>query len=158
MSVTRDTALRFERLHTGHIPELLEIEAEAYPDPWTFGMFQQEITNSISRFYVAYTEDLLVGYAGFWLVADEVHITKVTVIAACRGQGYGRDLVRHLLHVGAALGGTTARLEVRESNLGARRLYEQLGFRVVGVRKGYYARSQEAALVMMKEIGGATDQ
>lgn len=156
MSVSRETALCFERLRMDHIAALLEIEAEAYPDPWTFGMFQQEITNHTSRFYVAFAENLLVGYAGFWLVADEVHITKVTVGAACRGQGYGRELVQYLLDTGAELGGTVARLEVRESNATARRLYEQLGFQVVGVRKGYYARCQEAALVMMKDIGVRT--
>jgi ribosomal protein S18 acetylase RimI-like enzyme len=39
-------------------------------------------------------------------------------------------------------------LEVRESNTGARQLYERLGFEVVGSRPGYYENPPEAGIVM----------
>ncbi|HNR32266.1 MAG TPA: ribosomal protein S18-alanine N-acetyltransferase [Candidatus Hydrogenedentes bacterium] len=157
MSVSRETALRFERLRIEHIGPLLDIDAEAYPDPWTFGMFQQEITNRSSHFFVAFAEDSVAGYGGFWLVADEAHITKVTVVAPLRGLGYGREIMAHLLEMGATLGATVARLEVRESNSRARTLYERLGFEATGVRHGYYARCPEAALVMTRNLAGKAE-
>lgn len=154
MTISKDISLRLEPLELHHIPQLLAIEHEAYPDPWTQGMFQQEITNRISHFFVAYVENVLAAYAGFWLVAGEIHITKFTVAEPFRGRGYGRLLMEYLVDMGLNRGGTIVRLEVRESNTPARRLYESLGFQVSGIRKDYYSRSREAAVVMVKEIAG----
>lgn len=156
MTISKDISLRLEPLALHHVPQLLAIEQEAYPDPWTQGMFQQEITNRISHFFVAYIHESLAAYAGFWLVADEIHITKFTVAEPFRGRGYGRLLMEHLIEMGLQLGGTTVRLEVRESNTPARSLYENMGFQVTGIRKDYYSRSREAAVVMVKEIAGDT--
>lgn len=155
MSVLPHIDLRLERLRSEHIPVLLAIEQEAYPDPWTSGMFEQEITNATSRFYVAYAGSEITGYAGYWLVFEEVHITKVTVAQPHRNRGLGCALLSELLDISFREGGRIARLEVRESNLPARRLYERLGFTLVGVRKDYYARSREAAIVMVKELSEA---
>lgn len=151
MSVFEQT-LRYEPLCEEHVSRLLAIEHEAYPDPWTPGMFRQEMINRTSHFFVAFTGGELVGYAGFWLLVDEIHITKVTVAAPFRGQGYGRELMEHLFAHGRRLNATSVRLEVRESNEPARRLYDSLGFEHVGLRAGYYARTGEAAVVMVRAI------
>ena len=60
----------------------------------------------------------------------------------------------HLLDVAIEMGASVATLEVRESNSIARRLYDSEGFRPVGLRKGYYAKTKEDAIVMMKEFKG----
>ncbi len=137
------------RLTRHDIPVLMPVEREAYPDPWTQGMFRQETVNQSSHFYVGYEGESLIVYGGFWLVLEEAHLTKVTVRADRRGEGLGRALMVFLLDEARRLGATTVRLEVRESNLPAQRLYRTLGFRKVGVRKGYYTRSQENAVVMV---------
>ncbi len=144
--------LRFERLRAEHFRTLYQIEQESYPDPWSHGMFLQEITNRSSFFYVTYRGEELVGYGGFWLVVDEAHITKVTVTPAFRRQGLGRRIMDFLLRQGKAMGATYARLEVREHNPAARNLYDDMGFQIVGERKGYYARSNETAIVMVKTL------
>ncbi len=151
MSVSEST-LHFEPLTEQHIPQLLMAEEEAYPDPWTAGMFLQEIRNRTSHFYVAFAEGELVGYGGFWLLVDEIHITKVTVLARFRRQGFGREVMAHLFWLGRRLGAQSVRLEVRESNAAARRLYESLGFEHIGLRQGYYARARESAVVMVREL------
>ena len=151
MSVSERT-VRFEPLDERHIARLLTIEEEAYPDPWTPGMFRQEMLNRTSHFYVAYVEEELVGYAGFWLLADEIHITKITVVSDCRRRGYGREILEHLCTTGVALGAYSVRLEVRESNEAARALYTSLGFQNVGIRRGYYARARESAVVMARAL------
>ena len=67
----------------------MEIEKEAYPEPWTAGMFREEIRSKRSFFYTAWLGDSLIGYSGFWLVLDEGHITSLTVRRDYRGYGYG---------------------------------------------------------------------
>lgn len=153
MSTVAPHVLRLERLTLDHIPVLLDAEREAYPDPWSERMFRQETESSISHFWVAYVRDLLVGYGGFWYVVDEAHITKVTVLADYRRHGYGRALVERLLEEARRVGARTARLEVREQNNVARKLYESVGFEATGLRRGYYAKTGEPAVVMTQRFG-----
>jgi len=148
MSISEETALRFERISEAHTERILAIEARCYPDPWTPGMVRQEIQNSTSHFFLAFRNGTLVGYAGFWLMLDEAHVTKVTVDIPYRRQGIARQIMEFLLEQAASHGATSARLEVREGNVAAQGLYAGFGFRVTGKRIGYYTRNNENALVM----------
>lgn len=152
MSIVEHTALEFERLREDHLDRILDIEVEAYPEPWSRGMFLDEIGNDRSYFYCACLGDTVVGYCGFWLVLDEAHITSVVVSKEHRGQGIGKQLVAFLLDKARSLGVKTATLEVRISNLRARNLYLQFGFSPVGIRKSYYPKTNEDAIVMLKEF------
>lgn len=152
MTTSGQAVLHFVPLANPHIEQLMPIEVEAYPEPWTSGMFRDEIRSNRSYFRVVTIDDDLVGYCGFWLVLDEAHITHVTVAKAYRGLGYGREQLHHLLDEAHRREARVATLEVRESNARARALYESLDFRVVGLRKGYYAKTSEDAVVMMKEL------
>lgn len=151
MAIARST-LEFERLHEDHVPQLMPIERDAYPEPWTERMFRDEIQNARSHFYVARLDGELAGYGGFWLVLDEAHITSVTITCDARSQGYGRLLFEHLLDSARTAGARTATLEVRESNTPARTLYASMGFRRVGIRKGYYPKTGEDAIVMSSDL------
>ncbi len=155
MSVSESIALRFVPIASRHVHEILGIEIEAYPEPWTEGMFRDEIRNSHSHFFVVMLEDVLVGYGGFWLVVDEAHITSVTIRDLHRGRGFGHRLVEFLLREAVDVGARIATLEVRVSNVAARNLYLQYGFRPVGLRKNYYPKSNEDAIVMLKELDSA---
>lgn len=144
--------LKYVRLAAEHVDRLMDIEIEAYPDPWTAGMFRDELRNPRSYFYVAYAGEETAGYGGFWLVLDEAHITSVTIAEGYRGHGLGRQMTLFLLETATKAGAHMATLEVRRSNTVAQHLYSTLGFRQVGVRKGYYPRSGEDAIVMLKEL------
>lgn len=144
--------LQFVRLQKEFLPDVLVLEHESYPDPWTQGMFHQEMRNGPSHFYLAYHEGVLVAYGGFWMILDEVHITKVTVAAPFRGQGLGRVFMTFLEERGLEAGGKVIRLEVRESNVAARSLYRTMGYEEIGIRKIYYAVSAENAIVMVKHL------
>lgn len=147
------TALRFERIALKHLPDLMEIEVEAYQEPWTLNMFRQEVFNGSSHFHVALLGDEVAGYVGFWLVLDEAHITSVTIRDTMRGRGLGRQLMEFIMDAAKAVGATRASLEVRVTNHRAQNLYRSMGFREVYVRKGYYAKNREDALVMMADLG-----
>lgn len=127
---------------------LAELERESYADPWSLNMFSQELLNGASHFFLAIRDHQLIGYAGYWLVLDEAHVTKVTVAKSHRGLGLGGAILEHLLSEARSLGATVVRLEVRESNAVARSLYRKAGFAEVRIRRGYYARSQEDAIEM----------
>jgi ribosomal-protein-alanine N-acetyltransferase len=152
MSISESTALEFVRFSKAELREVMEIELEAYPDPWSEGMFRDELRNPRSHFFVLYLAGHLIGYGGFWLVLDEAHITSVTIRDSHRGYSYGRQLVRFLLERAREAGARLATLEVRSSNEKAKNLYASLGFRAVGVRKNYYPKSGEDAVAMLKEF------
>ena len=147
-----EAPLRYRYLSEQHLPAVMTLETQAYPDPWTHGMFRQEIDNGASHFFLALRENRLVGYGGFWLVTDEAHLTKLTVAEQQRRTRLGTRIMLHLLREAALAGAKMMLLEVRESNTPARCLYEKLGFARVGLRKGYYARSNEAAVVMTRRV------
>jgi [ribosomal protein S18]-alanine N-acetyltransferase len=145
--------LQYVPLAHKHLSTIMSIEAEAYPEPWSRGMFRDEIKSERSYFYVAFVDEELVGYSGFWLVADEAHITSVTTRKTWRGRGLGRQQMEHLLAEATQLGAKIATLEVRESNVTARTLYTSMGFREIGRRRQYYTTSKEDAIVMLKDLG-----
>ena len=132
---------------------VLEVEAESFNNPWTREMYAWELQNrAVCHIYVARTPGCAVAaFCAFWLVFDEIHINNVALRPACRGHGLGTALMRHVLAAGKAQGATRATLEVRVSNTGARRLYEQLGFTVAGTRRRYYTHPDEDALILWHE-------
>ncbi|HNR35522.1 MAG TPA: ribosomal protein S18-alanine N-acetyltransferase [Candidatus Hydrogenedentes bacterium] len=143
--------LAFVRIAEEHLPEVLAIECEAYPDPWSERMFRQEIEQNVSYFYVMLFEGRVAGYVGFWLVVDEAHITSVTVRDCYRRRGFGRRAMEFILERAKRLGVTQVTLEVRASNLRAQALYTGMGFEVLYRRRNYY-NNREDALVMARPL------
>ena len=148
MSVSEAALVRYERLAESHLDAIMAIEVEAYPEPWSVEMFCEEVRSPRSQFFVMFLDDVLVGYGGFWLVLDEAHITSVTVHRDYRGRRLGWRLMVYLLRLASELDARRAFLEVRESNEVARNLYKRLGFRETGLRKAYYQKTRENAVVM----------
>ena len=144
---------RFEQVQTtGDLDEVLAIERASFANPWTWDMFRWEMENGpISRLYVL--KDVggrIRAFCSIWIVASELHINNLAVAPAWRRQGLGRALLTRVLAAGVAEGVREATLEVRRSNLAARRLYEDLGFVVAGVRRDYYTNPLEDALILWK--------
>jgi [ribosomal protein S18]-alanine N-acetyltransferase len=125
------------------------IERASFATPWPSYAYRQEIeTNRMAHYIVARGGDEVVGFAGMWLMVDQAHITTFAVDPEWRRKGIGARMVLALLRMSETLGARNATLEVRLSNLPARRLYERFGFRPVGVRPRYYTDNGEDALIM----------
>lgn len=132
-----------------HLPEVLRIEAHAYPRPWSEGLFRGELALTGSRVYVVATvDDTVVGYAGALYVAGDAHVTTVAVDPPWRRHAVATRLVLHLVEAAIERSIDQITLEVRMSNTGARDLYRRFGFVPAGVRKNYYPETNEDALVM----------
>lgn len=133
-----------------------KIEALSFPTPWPRSLFIEELENPLSHLYTARVKeddrDVVVGYIIFWVIVDEAHILNVAVHPDYRGRGIGKGLVKFVVETCRMLGLKRVFLEVRRSNIVARRLYRGFGFEVVGIRKGYYSDTKEDAIVMALKL------
>jgi len=133
------------------LDEVLPIEDVSYSVPWKRSMFEAELHgNRFARFFIARDteKNRLLGYVCFWMVFDELHLMNLSVHPDWRRMGIGEELARRALASARESGARLATLEVRASNEAAKRLYEKLGFKVTGVRQGYYRDPKEDAVIM----------
>lgn len=146
--------MRIEAVTTeAQIDDVLVIEEAAFTSPWTRAMYLAELENhGVSFCFLARDDDgRAVGFCSVWRVADELHINNLAVLPEVRRGGIGSTLLEHVLRHGADSGAQRATLEVRQSNDAARILYERFGFTVAGVRRAYYSKPVEDALVLWRE-------
>jgi ribosomal-protein-alanine N-acetyltransferase len=142
------------------VPRVVEIERAAFESPWSAGQFLHELKIPFSRLRVARVADdgrAVVGYACWWVIGDEVELQNLAVIAGERGSGIGRLLAEVVIDDAKRSGACKVRLEVREGNDHARRLYDSLGFTPSGLRRNYYGRGHDA-IVMELALAGAIPQ
>jgi ribosomal-protein-alanine N-acetyltransferase len=142
-------AIVVDRMTVDDLIAVHVIERESFSTPWPEHAYRQEIEqNRLAHYIVARHGNAIVGFAGIWLLVDEAHITTFATRTAWRRQGIGERLLVALLDLALARGAKEATLEVRPSNIPAKRLYEKYGFKVVGVRPRYYSDNNEDALIM----------
>ena len=127
-----------------------EIEREAFSMPWSADDFLEMVEADYAHYYVAESDEKVVGCCGIRNLMGEGEITNVVVAASYRGQGIGRQMLEYLLREVKTLGIGDCTLEVRVSNTPAIRLYESLGFHGEGVRPRFYEKPVEDALIMWK--------
>ena len=133
---------------------ILAIEHASFSTPWSLQAFIAELKdNEYARYLCLEVNGLVVGYMGLWFILDEGHITNVAIAPNYRGQHWGEYLMRSMMEKMVRQGMERMTLEVRTSNTPAQALYRKLGFKTAGVRKGYYADTQEDALIMWVELG-----
>jgi ribosomal-protein-alanine N-acetyltransferase len=141
--------LRILPMHVDDLPAIHVIEQQSFRTPWPPHAYRSELeSNDLAQYISAWLGGRIVAYAGMWLITDEAHITTFAVDPAWRRRRIGDRLLMALLDLAIARGARDATLEVRVSNLAARRLYEKFGFRPVGIRPRYYTDDGEDALVM----------
>jgi len=134
------------------LPSVQAIEQASFTTPWPPHAYRSELeSNRLATYLVARAGGELVAYAGIWMMVDEAHITTFAVDPRWRRQRIGERLLLTLLDIAKDRRAREATLEVRLSNLAARRLYEKYGFRPVGIRPRYYSDDNEDALIMTTE-------
>lgn len=121
--------------------------------PWTLQQYAETLADSHLNFFVAESEEGLVGYAGGKLLFDEAEIYSVAVDPSYQGRQVATRLVRLFIQHCENQGVNTVFLEVRESNIPARTFYEKLNFTKIGRRPNYYTHPVEDAILMKCTIG-----
>ena len=135
-------------LRTEDLDEVCRIEEASFSMPWKREDFQNLIDSDNSIYLVILADDRVAGAAGYTFNGFDGYINNVVIDVDRRGQGLGKVLMKELLAVGRKNGVPEFTLEVRVSNTPAIKLYESLGFKSEGVRKNFYERPAEDALVM----------
>ena len=139
------------------LDEVIAIERLSFQTPWSREAFRYELTqNRVARSVVVRAGPPLVGYVCLWEIGHEIHITNLAVHPSFRRRGAARTLLGSILEDARGTGVALVFLEVRPTNAEALTLYESLGFRVIGRRKGYYFDTGEDALVMEARLDTET--
>jgi len=161
------------------LDRVTEIETRSFSVPWKRATFRSLLDRSDAELWVV-EEDVTAGeqdvsssrgagdpsdpadegppassviaYLVLWFAADEAELADVAVAEDHRGRGLGRLLVGHAVDRARARGAGSLFLEVRASNERALALYRSRGFHVISVRRGYYSRPREDALVMLRSL------
>jgi len=176
------------------IPQVTEIDREAFPTLWPPANYRRELENRLARYIVACDEEerveepemeatpqkgfsglvsrlrqlfnhdrlfgnepsssgrqYIFGFAGFWIMAGEAHITNIAVQEKHRRHGIGGLLLISLIDLATELDARLITLEVRASNTAAQSLYSEYGFTQVGLRRGYYTDNREDGVLMSLE-------
>jgi len=139
------------RLQLKDLAEIERIERESYATPWSRSMFASELAKPTSICLGAFEGEDLVGYIVNSRYVDAWHVMNLAVANAYRRRGIASALLERMFEVTATDPRRGYTLEVRVSNTGAIRLYEQLGFEPRGIRRGYYTDNREDALIMWRE-------
>lgn len=133
------------------VDQVYEIEKENFTNPWSKGSFLESISNPSNHYLVAIIDDRVVGYCGYWSVMEEGYIYNVAVKESCMRQGIGFRMLEELIVQASSRGITSLTLEVRQSNETAIHLYRKLGFVEAGVRKEFYSKPLEDAIIMWRD-------
>jgi ribosomal-protein-alanine N-acetyltransferase len=157
-----------ELMALADLDQVMAIEWVAFSAPWSMRAYRYEIAENenstmlvvrpalrSSGQFIQLLQHLklmkpgpVLGYAGFWLLVDDIHISTIAVHPLWRGRGLGELLLISLLEHGAQQLGRRATLEVRVSNLAAQGLYHKYGFEIVSRQDRYYADNNEDAYIM----------
>lgn len=145
--------LSFRTMHRDDLKRVIEIEEQAYPHPWTIGIFRDCLR--VHRCWVAVENETIVGYAILMMAPGESHVLNLCVKPDQQRKGIGRELLRLLMKKSEQSGVDMILLEVRRSNQGAIELYQSEGFHELGVRKGYYPADdgREDAIIFARYLG-----
>jgi ribosomal-protein-alanine N-acetyltransferase len=162
-AVLRDERLLLP-LTTRQLDAVLAIELQAYTFPWTRGNFIDSLAAGYPSQVLYGAQGEMLGYFIAMEGVDELHLLNITVAPAVQGLGHARFMLDELCAFARTRKAQQIWLEVRESNLRARAIYERYGFVHIGLRRGYYpasrsthASGREDAVVMSITLNGAHD-
>ena len=134
--------------------QLWQINTAAYgrTSPWTVAEFYSDLQQKHSH-YLLEEKSALIAFLGFHQVLDEIEITNIATLPDYKRQGVAEKMFKRLFEHALQEKVEQIFLEVRASNLAARRLYEKMHFEVIGERKHYYHSPMEDAIIMKWKAG-----
>lgn len=120
---------------------------------WTEAQYRAALFGGHPRRVIFLAEaDRPVGFAAGVEIAGEWELENIVVAPSKQGEGIGGMLLRAFLQEARESGAKSVFLEVRESNLRARYLYESAGFVDTGRRSEYYHNPDEDAILYKKNL------
>ena len=152
-AILKEPALEFRPMSPDDLAAVIEIERQSYPYPWTQSIFSDCLHAGYSC-WVAARGGIIEGYGVITVAAGESHLLNICVRPESCKQGLGARILRHLVSIARHHEADVIFLEVRPSNEGARKLYENEGFNELGRRRDYYPadNGREDALILARTL------
>jgi len=138
------------------IPQVHELEQQCFPrDTWTIEQFWTELAQPTRRYQVAWSDDVIVGYCGIFLLAPESDVQTLAIADEHRGQGVGGQLLDVAIASAGSAGARSMTLEVRADNEAALALYGRRGFAVISRRSSYYPDGSDALILQLRPLAAS---
>ena len=137
MSAVPIPQIHYRRMRASDLTEVAALEKSLYAFPWSLGNFRDSVNAGYDCWTVTHGETVI-GYAILMVALDEAHLLNVAIAAQWQGQGVGRDFLAHMVGVAKSASCQIVYLEVRPSNIAARKLYRRMGFQQIAIRPDYY--------------------
>ena len=140
------------------LSRLVELEQQLFPaDPGPESAYLYEMDeNPFAALYIYEEGGRIIGYADLWITYEQAQLANIAVAKEAWGKGIGTALLDHCVKQAVKSGCEVLSLEVRVSNIRAKRLYEKNGFIKAALRRHYYENGEDAEL-MIKPLGGLED-
>lgn len=138
--------IKIEKMNLSHIKAIALLEKECFSEPWSEQSLKAELKNVNAHFFVAQNKGKILGYIGAHCYSGECYISNVAVFREYQNQKIGSMLLKNFIEFIKDKCEFIS-LEVRKSNLLVIKLYENFGFKKVGVRKDFYKKPSEDALI-----------
>ena len=145
-------AFSLQDVREEQLDQIEQLEQLCFSVPWPRDALRRQLPDDNHVFLAATDGGRVLGYVGMMFVLDEGYISNVAVAPAFRRRGIADALIAELLRRADALSLSFVTLEVREHNIPAISLYENCGFVRVGLRKNYYQKPCENAVLMTKYL------
>lgn len=145
--------LYLRTLKEADLTDVITIEKKVYQYPWSHQIFKDCLFIGYSC-WALIKDEKLIGYAILSIAVEEAHILNICITPELQKKGLGFHFVEELLKVAIENKAANIFLEVRPSNTAAVCLYEKIGFKEIGRRKGYYPgdNGREDALVLSYDL------
>ena len=161
IAAVKDLPPTIRSMRQSDISAVTAIESSTYDFPWSAGIFRDCLLASYTNLVLDNDGDI-VGYGIMSVAAGEAHLLNICVTKELRKQGIGSRLLEHMMRFARAASAERIYLEVRPSNKSAVRLYDAVGFEVLGLRENYYKarRGKEDAVVLVyhfRDVDSAAD-
>ncbi|HOO28301.1 MAG TPA: ribosomal protein S18-alanine N-acetyltransferase [Lachnospiraceae bacterium] len=142
--------IKIREMLESDIADIARIEEETFSMPWSADAFHDMLVRDNMTYLVIDLNGQIIGGAGIRNILGDAEITNVAIKKSYRNKGYGKRLINALTNKGYEMGANAFTLEVRKSNIPAILLYKSLGFTEEGLRKNFYEKPREDALIMWK--------
>lgn len=138
------------RMESLDLEQVAELEKVCFSESWSYGLLEAGVHSPYDVYYVYEQDGRILGYCNLRLLAGEGEVQRIAVLPEYRRLGLARKMMEAMVDYARENMAVSISLEVRESNLPARKLYETYGFTAEAVRRGYYHNPFEDAVIMWK--------
>ncbi|MGN0114567.1 MAG: ribosomal protein S18-alanine N-acetyltransferase [Acutalibacteraceae bacterium] len=131
---------------------IFAVESGCFSSPWDKSVILGTISQSSYRYFGAFDDDILCGYASVTLVADECYVNRIAVLESYRKRGIADELMINIIAFCESVSAMFLSLEVRSRNIAAISLYEKHGLKQEGLRRKFYREPDDDALIMTRHF------